>query len=269
VYNKYPATCIACGKRVPSREGIVIRATDESIADGGSVWKIHHIDCSLFGAWISIQVCASLGMVVRLVCAHVILARRFIVAKNKRKKMTEQTVCYSPGAVIPIDPQVAYQALTDIQAKHDTITAKLVVSESRPEVAPLHPVFEWEDSVAGELYREHQARYVIRSVRIIENENQGPAFVNVVFPKFKDGNPSSAYEIKVVEKGGSLDNRGYLMTSTAMADTNLRQQVLEDALRGIRSWRKRYSALTELSSIFAAIDQMVLVPTTEETKSQE
>jgi hypothetical protein len=183
--------------------------------------------------------------------------------------MTEQTICYSPGAVIPIDPQIAYQALTDIQTKHDTITAKLVVAESRPETAPLHPVFEWEDSIAGELYREHQARYVIRSVRIIENDKQGPAFVNVVFPKFKDGNPSSAYEIKVIENGGQLDNRGYLTTSTAMADTALRQQVLEDAMKGIRAWRKRYSALTELSSIFVVIDQIVSFPTTEEAEPQE
>jgi hypothetical protein len=171
--------------------------------------------------------------------------------------MTEKRVCYSLGAVVTgVEPQVVFDTLVGIQEKHDTITAKLVVAESRPLSAPLHPVFEWEDSVAGELYREHQARYVIRSIRIVENENQSPAFVNVVFPKLEDGKPSSAYELKVIEKGGCLNNRGYLTTETAMADSVLRQGVLEDALNGIKFWRKRYSALTELSSIFEAIDSM-------------
>lgn len=39
-------------------------------------------------------------------------------------------------------------------------------AEKLPEGHPLHDAFEWEDSKAGPLYREHQARTLIRGVKI-------------------------------------------------------------------------------------------------------
>jgi hypothetical protein len=49
------------------------------------------------------------------------------------------------------------------------------VQIAQPEDHPLHQRFEWDDSVAGPLYRREQAAQIIRSARIvIEREPERP-----------------------------------------------------------------------------------------------
>ena len=60
--------------------------------------------------------------------------------------------------------------LARIYVEKGKLTAPLVVDESRPEEAPLHPAFEWDDAIAAERHREHQARNIIRSVKVITKD---------------------------------------------------------------------------------------------------
>ena len=57
-----------------------------------------------------------------------------------------------------------------------------IVEEARPEGAPLHPLFEWDDEKAAEEHRLLQARQLVRSVRVVAegSTNTTPAFVSVV-----------------------------------------------------------------------------------------
>lgn len=66
-----------------------------------------------------------------------------------------------------VDAQTAGQELDRIRRRDGTIRPAVVVSESRPEEAPLHPVFEWRDEVAAEKYREHQATNLVKVVRVV------------------------------------------------------------------------------------------------------
>jgi len=77
-----------------------------------------------------------------------------------------------------------HEALTAIRDKHaeGNLVPLDVVDAARPKKAPLHPAFEWDNSVAAEQYRVHQARNLIRSVRIVVDESDAPttpAFVHV------------------------------------------------------------------------------------------
>ena len=62
---------------------------------------------------------------------------------------------------------------------------KVVVNEARPDDAPLHPAFEWDDEKAAERFRESQARQIIRCVLLVpepeKNETVAPvrAYVSV------------------------------------------------------------------------------------------
>jgi hypothetical protein len=115
----------------------------------------------------------------------------------KSAKAAAQRVVFRGGATLTratmngVAAEVVLDELNRIHNKGD-LTAKSVVSASRPDEAPLHPVFEWDDTVAGERFREHQATNLIRCVRIerpVVDENsttteveitiQEPAFVNV------------------------------------------------------------------------------------------
>jgi len=66
-----------------------------------------------------------------------------------------------------VDAQTAGEELDRIRQEHGTLEPGTVVDESRPDEAPLHPVFEWHDPKAAELYREHQATKLIKQVRVI------------------------------------------------------------------------------------------------------
>lgn len=59
------------------------------------------------------------------------------------------------------------------------LTPAAVVEASRPVDAPLHHRFEWDDSIAGEKYREVQAAQIIRSVKVtrITDTERGPVQV--------------------------------------------------------------------------------------------
>ena len=66
--------------------------------------------------------------------------------------------------------------LEAIREQYGKLTPKVVVSEARDPGHPLHSQFEWDDSVAGEKWRVHQARELIRSVRVVykEADDAGP-----------------------------------------------------------------------------------------------
>jgi hypothetical protein len=80
-----------------------------------------------------------------------------------------------------ISPQVVGNELDRIHEKHGALKPTNVVEEARPEEAPLHPVFEWNDSIAAEEWRLHTARNLIRSVQVITSDNQKESvYVSVV-----------------------------------------------------------------------------------------
>jgi len=58
----------------------------------------------------------------------------------------------------------------------DKLTATEVVNTAKDENNPLHSCFEWDDTVAGEKYREQQARQLINQFTVIIGEVEVPKF---------------------------------------------------------------------------------------------
>ena len=81
--------------------------------------------------------------------------------------------------VTGIDAETAGTELDRINREQGSLTAPAVVDAARPADAPLHPAFEWDDQLAAELHRQHQARDLIRSVTIIHEEERIQAFTHV------------------------------------------------------------------------------------------
>ena len=74
---------------------------------------------------------------------------------------------FDDGADLPVSAQEAGEELDRIRSRYGTLQPAAVVDESRPEEAPLHPVFEWDDATAAEHYREHQATNLIKRVKVV------------------------------------------------------------------------------------------------------
>ena len=146
---------------------------------------------------------------------------------------------WKPGfRVGGLDAQVVGERLDAIRERDGGITAEAVVDDARPVDSPLHPAFEWDDSVAAEKYRLDQARYLIRAV-VIQR------------PDVEEPRPVRAFVV-VKESDG---NEVYTSTIKALSDEELRRQVLERALRELDAWRRRYEDLAELAEVLAAADR--------------
>ena len=69
--------------------------------------------------------------------------------------------------------------LARIYGKSGALTPRAVVDEARPKDAPMHPIFQWNNKRAGDSWRDHQARNLIRMVSVEKGEDSHPVFVHV------------------------------------------------------------------------------------------
>lgn len=60
--------------------------------------------------------------------------------------------------------------LLAVRQQHGKLTPQVVVDTARNPEHPLHSRFEWNDSVAGEAWRCHQAHELIRKVKVVYQE---------------------------------------------------------------------------------------------------
>lgn len=126
---------------------------------------------------------------------------------------------------------------------HLEVTPEDVLSDAKRKRSPLHNFFEWEDSVAAEKYRVQQARYMLRSIRVVvekEAVEETRAFVPVV--------------IREPEKE---PRKVYTTVQYALSDEQLRQQTIEYALKQLENWRNRWNEYTELADALRAVDEVI------------
>lgn len=132
------------------------------------------------------------------------------------------------------------QAELELVAKQNdgVLPARAVVefARSNPQSA-LHAQFEWDDSVAAERFRLDQARTIIASVTILPRDGRTVtvrAWCNL---------PSDR-----------VTNPAYRPTVEVLSDEDMRAQLLGDVLGELGRLRRKHQDLTELASVWAAVD---------------
>jgi hypothetical protein len=120
------------------------------------------------------------------------------------------------------------------------VTPPDVVADARPPDAPLHRCFTWDDSVAGERWREDEARRIIRNCYVVYREPE-----------------TGRKETCLGRVSVTLPDVGtaFVTTRRAVFDDALRGQIDAEALRAYLALRKRYDHIASLKDIHAAIDE--------------
>lgn len=67
------------------------------------------------------------------------------------------------------DPEAVYAELESLR-KTGGLTVRRVLEVAEDPANPLHPMFEWDDAQAAALFREEQARRVLRSITVQVND---------------------------------------------------------------------------------------------------
>ena len=132
------------------------------------------------------------------------------------------------------DAETVYKEIT---ALGDSFSPEQIVEAAREESTELHKCFTWDDTVAAESWRRHQARMLVAQLVIkTETTDREPVAVRVI------ASTATRNEYKPVVKLIEAE-QGY-------AD------LLARAINELKAFQQKYKAITELREIFAAIDEL-------------
>lgn len=137
------------------------------------------------------------------------------------------------GSFVSGDAQAAGEVCSMLERRGE-LTPQALVDESRSEDAPLHGMFEWDDRVAAEQYRQVQARQIIQSIEVVA---------------VGDSKPVKAF----VSLRVAGQERRYESTEVALSNPDTREKVLKEALAELAAFRKKYERFEELADVIAAI----------------
>jgi hypothetical protein len=142
------------------------------------------------------------------------------------------------------DPQQVGELVEALsKAGHGHQTAPALVEAARDPDSPAHPLFDWEDEEAAEKWRVYPARRPPGSLLIEVIDSRGNV---TTAPGF--------YHVRTIEN--QVVREGYRLSVDVLADENLRQKALQEALRYLAGFQRRFRQLEELRPVFEAIDQI-------------
>ena len=116
------------------------------------------------------------------------------------------------------------------------LSAQSVLDANRPEDAPLHDEFEWDDEKAAEEYRLSQARFLLRMICVKQDSSEQRAPIRAFF-KVSYGSNYESVETILTERDKHAD-----LIATAYAE--------------LQAFRNKYQMLSELEPIFSEIEKL-------------
>lgn len=143
------------------------------------------------------------------------------------------------GLAGDVDPQVAGEHIESLIEKYqEHLTCDEILADARKTSSPIHNVFEWDDTTAAEKHRRNQASSMMAGL-VIKNKRQQKtrAFVFVQIP-------------------GENRRKSYIPLRSAMGRTELREQVIKQALKPLERWIASYGGRSELSFVKKRVEQL-------------
>lgn len=154
------------------------------------------------------------------------------------------TYKYRVPGIVKAPVEVTGKVCQDIIDNDGAVTPKRLVDVSRPEDAPLHNEFEWDDDIAAEKFREEQARQIIKNVIIIDSSI----------------NEERTLKAEVADRAYVPTDEKlhrYINIHTALSNDAWRENLLKQARKDMYAFRTKYFRLVELSDIIKDIDDFL------------
>lgn len=125
---------------------------------------------------------------------------------------------------------------------------KKIVKAAKNRKSPLHDEFEWDDDHAAEQYRLAQAGALVRRVKfaVVKESAEDKELIITT---------SRVYQSRESARVGEV--KGYERTSDIMQDQEKRSELINQVLRELGAYRKRYADLIALSPVWGAIDDAI------------
>lgn len=119
----------------------------------------------------------------------------------------------------------------------DNFTMQDVVTMAKPKDHYMHSMFEWDNKIAGDKYREIQAQKIVHNLVFVVDEKPDTTPVRVFV-----SNPD--------------ERKVFTPIRVIMRNEDSYQKLLQTALSELKAFERKYSSLSELSEVFDAIDAL-------------
>lgn len=128
----------------------------------------------------------------------------------------------------------------EINSIGNEFTTKDIVNKARNQNTKLHNLFEWNDEIAGEKYREIQAGDIVRNLVIVKRSETGEP---------QDTN------IRVFVSSNQRNGMYKPITSVIRVQEEY-ELLLEQALKELQAFKNKYANLSELTELFGIIEEL-------------
>ena len=171
-----------------------------------------------------------------------------MATKKRMQQMLAKATRYAwkPGLGYGAETaQMVGIVLEQMQMTNTPITPENLLNMARDPDNPLHPLFEWDNDVAAEKYRLHQARQIVSHIVFKEQVGEQEVERKMYF--------SLTHAVREEEP-----ERQYVSVRKVEQDEHLRNQVEEQAMRELRSFADKYRHFnfSRIGSIITLIESM-------------
>ena len=137
------------------------------------------------------------------------------------------------------DPEVAAGIMNEL-AEQGKLDAKTLVDVSRPEDAPLHQEFEWDNDVAAERWRQHQGRNLINALVMIPDDEEQNENIN---------------EVRVFFKVDSINREQYESTRVLIQTQGGKDALRDMARKELAQYRNKYLTILQWAGADTGINE--------------
>lgn len=156
-----------------------------------------------------------------------------------------------------VSAQVAGEHIEELEAIHGKVTPKILLDDSRPTEAVLHPLYEWDDQIAAEKYRLSQSGDIVRNLVIIRPIEITPEPRQITIARVEqeptpEQEPTSEKEtipkqevapVRAFVSVRESDENAYKSVSKVVTDEDLYVQAVGDILKAIAELKTKYANL--------------------------
>lgn len=168
--------------------------------------------------------------------------------------MAEVTVTYKAAVGGLLNDEEAHRAGEFLSKtfKDQPFTSADVVEVARDPDSPLHKHFDWNVEEAAEKWWRTQAAHIVRSILVIEKRGDKQI-------------ESRGFHYVTLSNGHT--ERRFVNQEVVWRQPDLSQQVVQSALRELRSWKKRYETYVELSEAVSGVQMIIQLLEIEEEEN--
>ena len=141
-----------------------------------------------------------------------------------------------PG-LYKVPAQTVGELCEELQQSEAGLTPSSFVEASRDPKSPTHTMIEWRDDVAAEAYRLEQAKNIIRSIVVIQ----------------EDTDPVEKDRGFVITPGGQST---YVSLQSALNNEEWKEHLLAQARKDMIAFKAKYRRIAELAAVIDEMDKV-------------